>query len=139
MDKYISRTFWIVIVAFVVVIGEMFVPVMQGAMQGKIFLVPIALFAVANAVLVWFAWQSSVKGRRRFFLLLTGISGVGFFVGVVLHNVFYAFSTLATNVIVIKYFFDMLHVGSFLIAIIICPIGFLIGASGSMWHLIKKK
>jgi hypothetical protein len=55
-----------------------------------------------------------------------------------LHNVFYALGILAENIIVIKYIMEFLHAASFIIALLISPITFLIGAIASLILLFKK-
>ena len=77
------------------------------------------------------------KGKIKTFLLLTGISAVSPLIFSVLHNLFYALAILFENIIVIKYIMEILHVTSFLIAMLVSPIGFLIGVIGSL-ILLKK-
>ena len=77
------------------------------------------------------------KGKIKTFLLLTGISAVSPLIFSVLHNLFYALAILFENIIVIKYIMEILHVTSFLIAMWVSPIGFLIGVIGSL-ILLKK-
>ncbi|MEA3322821.1 MAG: hypothetical protein U9Q12_01225 [Patescibacteria group bacterium] len=139
MNRSIYVTFWIVIAVFVFVMGVFFVPVVQDVFRGPIFLVPIGLFAVASGVLVWLVARSSIDSILKKFMLLAGVSGVGFFVGIILHNLFYAAGMLTVDIVIAKYFFEVLHVAFFLISTILCPIGFLIGAGGSMWYMKKKK
>ena len=70
--------------------------------------------------------------RVKYFLILLGASAVGFFVFALLHNVFYGLGIMASDIIVLHHFLDVLHVAAFLIAIFVCPAGFLIGALGSV-------
>ncbi len=137
MNKYISITFWIVIVSFVFVACEFFVPIVQDIFQGPIFFVPIGFFALANGVLVWLVVRSHVDSTIKKFLLVTGVCGVGFLIFILLHNLFYAFGMMTADIVIVRYFFEALHVIFFLIAVLVCPAGFLIGAGGSIWHLRK--
>ena len=73
------------------------------------------------------AWR-----RVKYFLILLGASAVGFFVFVLLHNIFYGLGIMASDIIVLHHLLEVLHVVSFLIAIFVCPAGFLIGALGSV-------
>jgi len=79
------------------------------------------------------------RGRCRKFLLLTGVSAFGFFVFVFVHNAFYALAVVSENIIVLKYFFEFLHTIFFLVAIPICPLGFLVGAICSMVLFAREK
>jgi len=58
---------------------------------------------------------------------------------VLLHNFFYGLGIIAANITVLKYLMEGLHVAFFIIAIFVCPIGFIIGAVGSIIIFIRKK
>ena len=80
--------------------------------------------------------------KARYFLILLGASLVGFPVFVVLHNVFYGLAELANDIILLSRLLEFLHAGFFIIATLVCPAGFLIGAVGSVATVItyfKKK
>lgn len=139
MNTNFQVTFWIMVGLFVFVMSEIFVPVIQDIFQGPIFLLPIGLFAVASGVLTWQIVCSRVDNGIKKFMLLAGICGVGFFVGVILHNLFYAAGMLAKDSVVLKYLFEAVHVFFFILSTIVCPIGFLIGAGGSIWQMTKIK
>ena len=79
------------------------------------------------------------KGILKKFLILTGASSTGFFVSIFLHNMFYALNIITSHIIVLKYLTEALHVGFFIIAVIVCPIGFLVGMVGSIVLLIRKR
>jgi len=75
------------------------------------------------------------KGKLRIFLMITGISALCPFIFSILHNVFYALAIIFEN---IKLFFEILHVASFFISLIIAPLAFIAGAVGSA-ILLKRK
>lgn len=80
------------------------------------------------------------KGRAlKKFLMLMGISVVGFFVSIVLHNLVYGLFIYLFG----ADFWDKIGIGDepifFLIAIIVCPIGFLIGTIGTIILFMKQK
>jgi len=60
------------------------------------------------------------------FSILTVLSFIGFFVSVLLHNLIYGL-------------FGAEEPFFFLLAVVVCPIGFLIGVVGTIALLIKKK
>ena len=70
-------------------------------------------------------WRKAWK-----FLVLLAVSTVGFVGFVILHNAFYALGRLSDQIIVLRYLFEVLHAGCFLVAIFVCPAGFLVGAGG---------
>jgi len=69
------------------------------------------------------------KGALRIFLMVTGISAICPFIFSILHNVFYALAIMFEN---LKLLFEILHVSSFLISLIVAPIAFIVGAIGGL-------
>ena len=85
------------------------------------------------------AAKSGLKGLLKKFLLVTGAAPIGTVVSVILHNAFYG---------VFIYFFgadfwDRIGTGNepvfFILAIIVCPIAFLVGVIGSIVLFIKGR
>lgn len=68
--------------------------------------------------------------KLKSFLILLGVSLIGFPLFVILHNLFYALAEMTIDIIVLNYSFEFLQVASFLIAIFACPAGFLVSAVG---------
>ena len=66
------------------------------------------------------------------YLVLLGGSVVGFGLGVLLHNFCYGLSKLTADIFVLHYLFEVLHVAFFLITVLVCPAGVLVGAAGSI-------
>lgn len=108
-------------------------------LMGPYFIPAIAVFFLLGVILIFLAIKSKIKGKLKKFLILTGASAAGFFVFVLLHNFLYALGIVAEHIIVIKYLAEILHITSFIIAVFICPLGFLVGVIGSIVLLIKKK
>ena len=82
--------------------------------------------------------DKKLNSKLRNFLILTGFSAAGFFVGVLLHNALYALAMIVHG---FKGLYDLLeffHVIFFLVATILCPLGFLVGLVGSIVVFIKK-
>ena len=72
------------------------------------------------------------------FLILIGLSIVGFPVFVVLHNAFYAFGEISKNIFLLKNIFEILHALFFIIAVAICPTGLFIGIIGLLLTLLLR-
>ena len=133
-------TFWTLAGVFLVVAGQLFIPAVRNLLKGsELFLIPMAFFCLLGIALLVLTIKEKLKGKLKKFLLLTGASATGFFVFVVLHNAFYALSTVTVDIFILNYIVQGLDVASFLIATIVCPIGFLVGLVGSMALLIKKR
>jgi len=97
------------------------------------------IFFIFGAVLIFLTLKLKTEKKLKVFLILTGASAVGFLVGVILHNFFYGLGMVTGHIIILKYVTEALHVAFFIIAILVCPIVFLIGAVGSMLMLIRKR
>jgi len=133
-------SFWALMIMFLMVLAEFFVPVVRNLFKGsELFLLPLIMFSLLGGLLLFYSIKMKEKGRQKKFLLLTGASAFGFFVFVFLHNAFYALAIVGDNIIVLKHFFEFLHTIFFIVAIIICPLGFLVGAMGSIVFFISEK
>ncbi len=83
--------------------------------------------------------KEKIKGALKKFLILTGVSAIGFFISIFLHNIIYGLfiKLFGTN------FWDRIGVGDepffFILATIICPIAFLVGVIGSIVIFIRKE
>jgi len=130
---------WSLFVVFLFIICQFFIPEIRDLFSGsKLFLTPFIVFCVLGAILIYLTVKERIKGPLKVFLLLTGISAAGFFASVFLHNAFYALGVLTSHIIVLSYLMQILHVAFFLIAIFVCPLGFLAGLIGSIVLFIKK-
>ena len=94
---------------------------------------------VLGITLIILTIKSGIGGKLKKFLILTGASVAGFFVSVVLHNFIYGLFIHFYG----EDFWTRIGTGGdepvfFILAIIVCPIGFLIGATGSTILFTKK-
>lgn len=124
------------ITVFILLVGYFFIP-FSNEFKRSSFLI-LAFLGISFLVLgVRLAIQSrKEKGKLRFFLILTGLSAIFPLVGTLLHNLFYA---LAIKFPDFSAIFEFLHGAFFILALIVAPILFLIGAIGSMILLPQKK
>lgn len=77
--------------------------------------------------------------RARSFLILLVVSVTGLPVFAVLHNAAYALAEMTNGVIVLRQIFQFLDVSCFLLALIVCPPGVLIGAVGSLVVCLRHR
>ena len=95
------------------------------------------VFAVLGVTLLVLTVKTKVAGTLKKFLLLTGASAVGIPVFAVLHNLVYA--------LFITWFGEDFWGASgdepvfFILATIVCPIGFLVGAVGTIVLTTRNK
>jgi len=125
--------FWALVGIFLLMLSQLFVPTVRSLLSGSLlFLVPFAVFFLLGAVLIFLTYRKKVKGKLKKFLILTGASATGFFISVLLHNLIYGLFVAIFGVD----FWVNIGLGDeplfFLLAIIVCPIGFLVGVVGSM-------
>ena len=140
MKKSLITTFWVLIGSFLFILGQFFIPAVTELFRGSLFfLLPFAIFSLLGGLLIFLTLKEKIEGKLKKCLILTGASAAGFFVSVLLHNFLYALGIIGSDIIILRYLTEIFHVAFFLIAIFVCPLGFLIGAIGSIIILIKKK
>jgi hypothetical protein len=138
-EKLVWSIFWALVGVSLVVLGMMFFGMPLGAYF--FFAVLVALFGLGVTLLV-LAARVRLNKMLRAFLLLTGASTVGLPVFAVLHNAVYA---------LFIYFFGANFWSRtgledepvfFVLAAIVCPVAFLVGAIGSIvlkfWKVKKS-
>lgn len=118
----LKKVFYSLIIIFVLIVGFFL-------MQSRTFFMVAAilglLFSILGIYLIYLTKKS--KQKKKLFLYMTGISAASILPASILHNVFYAFGIMSENILVLKVFFEFLHVAFFLFAIPVCPILFLVG------------
>ena len=136
----IPATLYALIGVFLVIISMFFIPAVGELIKGPLlFLLPFFIFSLLGAALIFLTIKGKVKGKLKKFLILTGASAAGFFVSTLLHNFLYALAIITSHIVILKYIFEFLHATFFIIAIFVCPSGFLIGVVGSIVLFIKKR
>lgn len=127
--------FWALVAVFVIIACVFFIPVFRDLLRGSLlFLSPLVVFSLLGAALIFFTVKEKVRGILKKFLLLTGASAAGIIVSILLHNAIYG--------LFIHFFGTEFWNGGdepvfFIMAVIVCPIGFLVGAIGSIVLAIK--
>ena len=140
MKKSLITTFWALIVSFLFILGQFFIPAVTELLRGPLFfLLPFVIFSLLGGLLIFLTRKEKIEGKLQKLLILTGASAAGFFILVVLHNFLYALNVITSDIIILRHLTEILHVTFFLIAILVCPLGFLIGAIGIIIILVKKK
>ena len=139
MDKKTKVTFWALVGVFIVVLAVYIIPpVRELVLEAAFFLGAGVAFLLLGALLIYFTLKGKVRGLLKRFLLITGASAAGIPVGVVLHNVVYG---------VFIYFFgenfwDRIGMSDepvfFVLAIIVCPIAFLVGIVSSIGLTLRR-
>ena len=127
--------FWALAGVFVTVASLIAIPAAREFLNGCLFITAGVLFLLLGAALIVFTVREKVKGMLKKFLILTGASSAGVVISVLLHNAIYG---------LFIYFFgaDFWNGGDepvfFVMAVFICPIGFLAGSVGSIVLALKR-
>jgi hypothetical protein len=123
--------FWALVGVFVVILCLILMP--PFILMGPIFLWFLiifgSIFLLLGVALIVLTVREKVSGTLKKFFLLTGASAAGFFVSFLLHNLVYG--------LFIHFFGEGFWNGGdepffFVMATIVCPLGFLVGAIGSI-------
>ena len=137
--KLIWAIFWALVGIFVVIASTLVIPAVRELLMGLLFLIISGvIFLLLGVALIFFTVQEKVGGALKKFFILTGASAAGFFVSFLLHNAIYGLFIHFFGVD----FWDRIGLGDepffFIIAIFVCPIGFLVGAVCSIVLTLKK-
>ncbi|MFC2071512.1 hypothetical protein ACFLUU_02180 [Chloroflexota bacterium] len=129
--KLVWSVFWALVGVFVIVVSMIFIqPAMRLLMPfdflPAIFLPAIVVFILLGVALLFLTVKIKEGGILKKFLLLTGASAVGLPVFVLLHNV-------------VSGLFNIEEPVFFIMATVVCPIAFLVGAVGTIVLAIKSK
>ncbi len=109
----------------------------------RIYIIPLmfiswAAFFILGLALIVLTVKRKVEGPLKKFLLLTGASAVGFPVFVILHNLVYGLFIYFFG----QDFWERVGLGDepffFIMAVIVCPLGFLVGATGTIALFLKR-
>ena len=137
--KLIRVVFWGLVAAFIVVIGLFSIPTARELLMGSIF--PVTSGAVLlslGGALIYLTLKEQMAGMLKKFLILTGASAAGIPISVVLHNAIYGLLIYWFG----ADFWERIGLGDepffFILAIIVCPIGFLAGTVGSIVQFVKS-
>jgi hypothetical protein len=131
--------FWALIAVFVILVCFFFIEPFSELLEGsELFLSPFIIFFLLGIALLVLTLREKVEGILKKFFLLTGASAVGVLVFVLLHNGFYALAMVADHILVLGSVLEFLHAAFFIIALIVCPLGFLTGAIGSIVLRVRE-
>jgi len=139
-DPLLLVVFWALFGVFLFIVSQFLIPSVRDLLKGsELFLVLFAVFFLLGLALISLTVKGKVEGKLKKILILTGLSATGFFVSIFLHNAFYALGTVTSRIIGLNYLVETLSIAFFIMAILICPLGFLVGLIGSLILLAKNR
>ena len=132
--------FWALVAVFVVIASVFFIPTLRELLMGFLFIIISGVvFFLLGVALIFLTVKEKVGGIFKKFLILTGASAAGFFVFSLLHNAVYGLFIHFFG----ADFWDRIGLADepffFVMAVFVCPIGFLVGAVGSIVLFIKRR
>ena len=127
--------FWALVAVFVVIVCLLLFQAFRDLIAGSVlYLSPFAVFSLLGGALIVLTLREKVGGKLKTFFILTGASAAGVLVSILLHAAIYALFT---------HFFgsDFWNGGDelffFTMAVVVCPLGFLVGVVGSIVLAIR--
>ncbi len=132
--KLVRSIFWALVGVFVVIASVFAIPAARELLMGFLFIIISGvIFGLLGVALIVLTLKEKVGGKFKKFLLLTGASAVGIPVSIFLHNAIYGliFVRMLDRPDFDEPFF-------FIMAIFVCPIGFLVGVVGSIVLSVKQ-
>jgi len=118
--KPTALIFWLLMGMFTIIASTNSHPLLK-----KGLFIWLAAFFILGIALIIVTIKQKVKGKLKFFLILTGTSVVAFILSVLLHNFSYGIFLKEDAVF-------------FIIAVFVCPVLFLVGTVGSVVMLVKE-
>jgi hypothetical protein len=143
-EKLAWSIFWALVGFFVVVVAVMVSVALAPAVKkllvgGWFFIISGAILLLLSVALIFFTVKARAGGILDKFLILTGASSAGIIISVILHNFIYGLFIYWLG----ADFWERTGLGDepffFILATIVCPLGFLVGAVGSIVLFIKKR
>lgn len=131
--------FWALIGVFIVIVSVFSIPPLRDLLMGFLFIIISGVvFFLLGVALIFLTVKEKVGGIRKKFLILTGASAAGILVSVLLHNAIYGLFIHFFG----ADFWHRIGLGDepvfFFLAIVICPVAFLVGAVGSIVLAVRK-
>lgn len=118
--KLIWSIFWALVGVAIVAGCFLFIPAFGALFTGsKLFLIPFTVLFLLGATLIVLTVDEKIAGLLKAFFLLAGASTTAILVFIVLHNLMVSWLGIEEPF-------------SFVMAVFVCPIAFLVGAIGSI-------
>ncbi len=137
--KFSWAIFWAQVVVFVALVVIFPVSAFRESLGFGFIAALGGVFFLLGVALIVLTVKEKVGGKLKKFLLLTGASSAGVLVSALLHNAVYGLFIHFFG----ADFWDRVGMGDepffFILAIVICPLGFLVGVVGSIVLFVQGK
>lgn len=136
---FILSIFYALILAFIMAASAMLIPAFGNDINFAFLAIPGILMFIFGILLVVLARRKKLDKKLKKYLVITGASASGIFLGSILHNFFYALAEVSKSIKIISRFMQFLEVSTFILALFVCPIVFIISATFVNILLIRKR
>jgi hypothetical protein len=138
IPRALPIVFGAMVLAFLVLAGGLQYDPLQDLIRPAFLPLMAITFALGVALLVLsIRWRA--PSTLRTLWIVAGAGPVGFVVGSVLHNAFYAVETVTGQWAILHGAAQVLGVAFFLIAVLVCPIAFVVGTIGAIVALVLRR
>ncbi len=140
MDKKLIGVFYSSITMFLLIVLYFAIPFFQDMKRWMFGVMAIIafIFMILGFVQIYLTYKKKVKGKLKFFLVLTGAVPLMFILSVLLHNFLYAMAIISENIPILVKIFEFLHAGFFLFGLLGCPILYIVGVVCVIVYSKKK-
>ncbi len=135
-EKLVWPIFWALVGVFAITVSVLFIPAVREFNTGFLLVAGAGAVFILGGALIVLVVREKLGGMLRRFLLLTGACATGFFVFFLLHNLVYG--------LFIHFFGAEFWNGGdepffFILAVFICPLGFIVGAISSIVLALRRR
>ncbi|MBC8273362.1 MAG: hypothetical protein H8E40_00110 [Chloroflexi bacterium] len=135
-EKLVWAIFGALVGVFAITVSVLFIPSVREFNIGFLLVAGAGTVFLLGGALIVLVVRQKLGGMLRGFLLLTGACATGFFVFFLLHNFVYG--------LFIQFFGAEFWNGGdepffFILAALICPLGFIVGAIGSIVLAVRRR
>ncbi len=113
-ENVLRVTFYLLVAVFILAVSIIFIPAFRGIVSGTFMIISSAILLIFSSVLIGLTLVQKVEGKLKKFLMLTGASAAGFFVFVLLHNIFYGLEQITGYITILSYLMKAFEVIFFL-------------------------
>ena len=133
--------FWVLVALFIIVVTSIVADNLNAYISFWIsFFVPAGLAVLIGIAIIILAARSGYDRLARSFLILTGSSMAGILAGALLHNLIYGLvMRFGEGSGIIESVGGFIEAAFFIIGTLVSPIGFLVGAVGTIVLIAKKR
>ena len=139
MSKSIKIVLSLLCFSFVAIISSFFLPLERSPLKGPLFMIFLFTPLPLGIIFLFQLKKTKLKAGLKKTLKITALSALALPLGGLLHNLFYALAMVSKNILILKIFFEALHVIFFILATLVSPLVFIISLIILLLKIFPKK